>query len=101
MQDPWLDYGFINFEKKIKPMKELLGQLKILNMDSISADLSVMLMSDVLNGIMFGYEHFLEDTDWKKWHESWKTATDFQIVQEKKRKVCVYVIYMCVFHVHI
>lgn len=70
-------------------------------MDSISADLSVMLMLDVLNGIMFGYEHFLEDTDWKKWHESWKTATDFQIVQEKKRKVCVYVIYMCVFHVHI
>lgn len=44
-------------------MKDLLGQSEILNMDSISADLSVMLMLDVLNGIMFGYEHFLEDTD--------------------------------------
>lgn len=45
-------------------MKDLLGQLEILlNMDSMSTDLSVMLMLDVLNGIMFGYEHFLEDTD--------------------------------------
>ena len=40
-----------------------MGQLEILNMDSISADLSVMLMLDALNMIMFGYEHFLEDTD--------------------------------------
>ena len=71
-----------------------MGQLEILNMDSISADLSVMLMLDALNMIMFGYEHFLEDTDWKKWHESWKTATNFQIAQGEKRKMCVCVCFM-------
>lgn len=25
MQDPWLDCGFINFEKKVKPMKDING----------------------------------------------------------------------------
>ena len=79
-----------------------MGQLEILNMDSISADLSVMLMLDALNMIMFGYEHVLEDTDWKKWHESWKTATNFQIAQGEKRKMCVCVcVCVCVFYVHI
>lgn len=45
-------------------MKGLTGQLEILNMDSMSTDLSVMLMLDVMNGIAhLQLWYFLEDTD--------------------------------------
>lgn len=55
MEDPWLDCGFINFEKKIKPMKDIIGTIGNFEYGQyiISTGLSVMLMLDVLNMIMF------------------------------------------------